>query len=77
MKKKIGWIKVAGIGAAIGGFILSMIGDWADEKEQEFLIEEKVDEAMQKWLFEEDDQAVCDNQEEFIETVETETTEES
>lgn len=46
MKKQI--FKVIGMTVSVAGFVLSLIGDWAAEQEQDIIIEEKVNELLEK-----------------------------
>ena len=73
MKKGLGWIKAVGIGAGILGILATMIGDWADEKEQDAIIEEKVELALNEKL----DELYYDSQETDNNYIETENVEES
>ena len=41
-------VKVAGIAASVGGAILTIVGNWAGEKKQDALIDEKVAKAVAK-----------------------------
>lgn len=41
-------IKIIGVAASVGGAVLSLLGNWAGEKQQEAKIAEKVAEAISK-----------------------------
>ncbi|MDD3204209.1 MAG: hypothetical protein PHS74_00515 [Lachnospiraceae bacterium] len=48
MKKKCDWIKLITLAGTGLGFAATMISNWASNKEQEAMIEEKVNEAFAK-----------------------------
>lgn len=54
-------IGLIGIGASLVGVVASVIGNWADDRKTEILIDEKIEKALAEKNEEEDDETTEEN----------------